>query len=53
MLWDDLDGWGGVGVGWEGDPRGRGYMCVCMYMYVDDSLQDTVETNIVKKLHSN
>ena len=28
-------------------------VCVCVCVYVDDSLQDTAETNIVKKLHSN
>ena len=32
MLWDDLDGWGGVGVGWEGGPRGRGYMCAYTWL---------------------
>lgn len=26
-------------------------MCVCMYIYTDDSLQDTAETNTVKKVN--
>ena len=42
MLCEDLGG--GMGVGWQGGPRGRGCVCVCECVYIYLCLHLSIHT---------